>query len=640
MGFNLVSVLTNKDKELITQYVHSFGVVSDFIGVDEWLRYWGANKIKMYKLLGNQLTYKVPFCFQKDEQMLYQQISAFVKQEMMYDPFNSITENSSFFNILDKLDEVEDHFDISSEGGGILVEEKYGTRNFTEESLRIAIRDLCTICNINANKSSYTIRLSNKPTNKTLTIQAGAKVIKTLGKILNFIKSYVVTEQGKYYYNLLVKKYEKIRIKHSMILNDKTVKGNLVFSIHPLDFMTMSDNSLNWQSCMSWQNEGCYRIGTVEMMNSNNVICCYIEDEKNPFEFQNQATGEVYFWNNKKWRQLEYVNPDIIMTGKAYPYQNNEISKIVLNELRELAHKNLKWKFMFGPEEYKDMKYINSTYAMNRARDYRNYPNCYGGMHKKNILFDTHGMYNDVLNDHATTYWCVRNAVDKTKIINVSGPNNCLCCNEPVSYLNNYEDQYNERYANTGNVVCNDCVDAFFTCHVCGGSFGKDKYVTLSNGNRICKDCAKRFVKECPICNQPFAICEENRVSRRGQFAYMNHVFLAKIPIAPEEEDSISAFALKELYPQGNEMKYYNEAELFIDNKTYIPIFGHYKCLKEVFPEAEERSEYKHIHYWSSREQELITNYVVPFENKEKTLFIMRTMVYQQLRPGEVQYTE
>ena len=42
----------------------------------------------------------------------------------------------------------------------------------------------------------------------------------------------------------------------------------------------MSDNDYGWDSCMGWMNEGEYRLGTVEMMNSPCIVVAYIDGEE------------------------------------------------------------------------------------------------------------------------------------------------------------------------------------------------------------------------------------------------------------------------------------------------------------------------------------------------------------------------
>jgi hypothetical protein len=96
----------------------------------------------------------------------------------------------------------------------------------------------------------------------------------------------------------------------------------------------MSDNQVGWGSCMSWTGEECggdYRIGTVEMMNSSNAIVAYIRDEKDA-EWWNCS------WNNKKWRQLIMITPDLILGNRQYPYENDLIQGEAIRWVRELMN--------------------------------------------------------------------------------------------------------------------------------------------------------------------------------------------------------------------------------------------------------------------------------------------------------------
>jgi hypothetical protein len=99
-----------------------------------------------------------------------------------------------------------------------------------------------------------------------VTITLGMKFMKALGKVVEA-------------YNLDQEMFEEFRIAHSQILNDKKLSGRLCLSIHPLDYMTMSDNESDWGSCMSWREGGCYRRGTVEMMTSPVVVVAYLKSE-------------------------------------------------------------------------------------------------------------------------------------------------------------------------------------------------------------------------------------------------------------------------------------------------------------------------------------------------------------------------
>jgi hypothetical protein len=476
--FNLINEISAQDRVKIENYINLYGINKDsFIGLDKWLSDWGKSNIKLYKLLGNQLIYKKEVAISINDDMLFQRI-----REL-------IAENNDFVNAYTKLcDKINEDFDLSY-------------YDLVDLALHTGV--------LARNEVSNTIKLDKAKypkKKKNLQIQRGCKISKAINTILDYFEED---------YPELIKEirapFEKFRIDYSMIFNDKVIKGNLVISIHPLDYLTMSDNNSNWQSCMSWRADGCYHVGTVEMMNSNNVLCCYLESER-PFYFNDKAgkenQTEDFKWNNKRWRQLVYITKDIIVGGKSYPYANEEITKTLLQTIKELAAKNLSWNYKFGPELYKDMIHINSLHSMNKIRSYIHN----NDTKKHNIIFDTKGMYNDMLNDNNTNYWCYRNKVKKTKMISYSGKAPCLCCGKSVLSFTD-EDEYNDRFSNTECVVCEDCRRKF-KCRSCGESVLTDKLYTIYNEDgqeiKVCGMCYKNYIKKCPDCGEPFFLAPES----------------------------------------------------------------------------------------------------------------------------------
>jgi hypothetical protein len=460
MSFNLIDQLTAEDKIKIENYIRLWGVADGFIGLDAWLEHWAKNKIKMYKLLGGNFIYHVPFTYEKSEQELRTQVG------LLVNGYGGRFKSYLF-----------DWFDINKEV-------------FSSE-VRAAVKNCLYIDTIIEDKTPDKIKFRLSDAKKEFQLQAGTKPLRALSRFLNYCKDIPETSR-------LINELEQFRIKHSIVMNNRRVKSDLVISIHPLDFMTMSDNASNWQSCMSWKNEGCYRVGTVEMMNSNNVLCCYMENSE-PYYFGDEYTDE-YKWANKKWRQLIYFTKDIIVSGKPYPYYNEDITKALVQAVRKLAKENLGWSYSFGPELYQDMKYINSSMSMERVRNFI----ANGDTKKHNIIFDSRGMYNDMLNDNYTKYWCVRNKVKHNKIISYSGKAPCLCCGESVISRNWDDDHYNDRFDNTGMVICNDCTPRF-TCNICGCVTPNKKHhiVYMHNSGeemRVCDSCIKQYIKKCPEC--------------------------------------------------------------------------------------------------------------------------------------------
>ena len=199
------------------------------------------------------------------------------------------------------------------------------------------------------------------PNGKKLKVQHGCKISKILGKIAAA-------------YN--IPGFEDYRICLSQIINEKETEGIVHLSIHPLDYMTMSDNECGWDSCMSWRKEGSYRQGTVEMMNSPAVVVAYISSK------DDMDLPADFCWSNKKWRQLFVINEDLIVSVKDYPQHNPTLTLEITNWLRELAEKNLGWSYD-EPIEYRHEE--EQIYVDRLSEDKR----------KFNLEIWNENMYND-----------------------------------------------------------------------------------------------------------------------------------------------------------------------------------------------------------------------------------------------------
>lgn len=168
---------------------------------------------------------------------------------------------------------------------------------------------------------------------KPIKVNKGTKITRVLQKLAKVFS--------------LEESYEEFRIAHSQILNQKMLTGELCISIHPMDYMTMSDNDCGWGSCMSWIDSGEYRQGTVEMMNSPMVIVAYLTS-KNNMAFANGCE-----WNSKKWRELYIITEDLITNVKSYPYENPTLTKHILSWLKELVEAEKISKYSDDCKEYK-----------------------------------------------------------------------------------------------------------------------------------------------------------------------------------------------------------------------------------------------------------------------------------------------
>ena len=509
----LLEQLTELDKQRIHNFICTWGTIEEeFIGVDEYLKYWAKNNTKLYHMLGNQLSVSVPFSYEKDVDEIQKCLADSLYEHPFWQVFNYYVKE-------------------------IMPAPKRpdGTDNWTEKWCCIdTFRSWHWIAQ---NLFPMNYKALNRKTNGTLQLQKNMKYIKAMNKIYDADpEGFAQALENRMKREDFAKKFiEKPSLdawkqdfinKHSEALNDKKINSTLTISIHPLDFLTMSDNGQDWESCMSWKNDGCYHQGTVEMMNSNCVFCCYLHNPDNPWNFSNKAfdekKGKDWEWNNKKYRVLVYATKDIIVTGKSYPYHNDEISQKIVTEVYKLITKNMDWHYSFGPEKYKDMKWINGAKSMDRAKRFARRHETV----KHNLIIDTNAMYNDFVRDSERNYWCYRNKVEHTKVINASGPALCLCCSNNITEYDEDNDyDYFERFKRPDRVVCSDCVPRL-KCSYCDNiAVGKRLIMTSSTTGKAkhyCRHCIKHCFSKCHCCGKWYIKADDHR--KRGAVRLSSHV--------------------------------------------------------------------------------------------------------------------
>lgn len=577
---NLLDELTTEDKEKIGAYIDLYGSFGlERKSVDELLSVWAKNKTKLYHWLGNSLRVQFPFV---NEDILKQDISkkicrTFSSYDTKYDNALRNIYNKFREYYKEKSNGKDKYFQkIAEENkeslsalpswcyylsvGGETEEEKIRNKLrsfidsiFSEYHFINGIFDM-----------SYCKKITITADGKKYQFQNGEKIWKTLKKLHQIFPD-AVTD----------KEFEDARILYSTWLNDKK-KGYLTISIHPLDFMTMSDNASKWKSCMSWKDQGCYRIGTIEMMNSNNVFCAYYTSKKEDtgFSFGN------YEWNDKKWRGLVIATKDIIVTNKAYPYCSKETNIAIIDKIKELAKENMGYTYEFGPELYKDMDHIMTDCYLDDVSN--TIANKSKGL-RKNIYFKTVGMYNDMLhNIDNYEYWCYRNKVKTKKLISYSGKSECMCCGETdiLKYIG--RDEGFNNYRNVGSTLCEKCED-LATCPNCGRFAGVNIVKITYDGKEqaFCKACGSSIIS-CPICNKNYVGREGLRVhdcyyDKSKRKYYSLKIFVIKddkIKIFEEEKNKI------EKYDSFNINHLLNNDKLHEDYTYFIP------CCKSCYEEA------------------------------------------------------
>lgn len=136
---------------------------------------------------------------------------------------------------------------------------------------------------------------------------------------------------------------KELDIEVSKLYQDKG-KSNLVISINPIDYLTVSINKSGWHSCHNFF-EGCYRNAGLSYMLDHTSLVGY---SYNTTVKYNKI--QPFEWNSKKWRQMIYVSEttSAMVFSRQYPYSSSYLSKEARILLEETVSKFFssgnKWK--------------------------------------------------------------------------------------------------------------------------------------------------------------------------------------------------------------------------------------------------------------------------------------------------------
>ena len=409
--------LTAQDKEYITEYIEKWGGINSPIKLkaplDYILREWNKSKQTLFNIFGEKLMLEKEIQVEDGANKKIREINNYLI---------SLNPGTNFINSVRNL------FEFNS----TYFENTYATYNLTRANQLFTNRV--------AKEFSY----RNKD-GKVIKVPEGAKVMKVLQKIA---KEFDLPD------------FEIFRNHISRITEIRKSKIKFTLSIHPLDYMTMSDNANGWESCMNWtQGPGSYRAGTIEMMNSPVVVVAYITTK--PYYPANTSIE----WTSKSWRELIIVHPNTICSVKSYPYYNIAFDKALVNWLADLVEEKTEWRYnrKLSQESLESSSYIK---AWKDKDDYFL------------LNFETNEMYNDFGNTDNYGIFSINPPDNKyhTTTINYSGLMTCMCCGE--------NDYWSD---DTETVICEDCEPSIYCC-CCDERVNINDAIEV-DGEWVCEDC-------------------------------------------------------------------------------------------------------------------------------------------------------
>lgn len=121
----------------------------------------------------------------------------------------------------------------------------------------------------------------------------------------------------------------------SRIIQEDKIEGKLCISVHPLDYLSLSENTYNWRSCHALDGE--YRSGNLSYMVDKSTFICYLKSSK-----EEKLPNFPFKWNSKKWRVLLYFSNDwnMIMAGRQYPFTTDVGLNFILTDLLKMSGLN------------------------------------------------------------------------------------------------------------------------------------------------------------------------------------------------------------------------------------------------------------------------------------------------------------
>lgn len=430
-----IEALTEAERQTILNYIYNVGDGSlPQDRLDLFLSSWNTGKAQLFQLFGNKLRLERHIVYDTPKKDITNKVDDIVRKytasfitPMKNDIYNYVSAE-------DRVGAFETKYYYLFQAAA-LVDNEYPACAWYPNSLDIRTPG-------GANR----IRLS-----------AGAKPMRLIGKLARAFG----------YKDI----YEQFRIEVSQALNVAHLEGNLCLSIHPMDYMTMSDNDCDWHSCMSWSNDGEYKVGTLEMLGSDYCVVAYLASEK-PYRFD-----EANSWYNKKWRQLLFVHPAFIVGNRHYPFEVPDVEKIAMDWLKELA------------EAANFSKYSNERVELVNGKtcdDVASQPFFLSLQMKE--------MYNDLSRNY---YYLAENfedylAAGRELTVDLSGDARCINCGCVIDYVPD------PRY-----LLCDSCIEGF-ECSCCGEFVAGNPEYTNSEGQQFCYYCIEDsdYIVTCDICDE------------------------------------------------------------------------------------------------------------------------------------------
>jgi hypothetical protein len=280
----------------------------------------------------------------------------------------------------------------------------------------------------------------------------------------------------------------------SQYIQEEKISGRLCFSIHPLDFLSLSENTHSWRSCHALDGE--YRAGNLSYMLDKTTFIAYLKTNDN-VKLPNFPSDVP--WNSKKWRMLMYVSNDnnMMFAGRQYPFESENARNIVMNYLPDgLKHNpngslnNIEWtpwsdyrvSYMEDPTIHEIYNYEHGYIPLGKSLKRLNYlvKDAEGATHYNDLLYSSYYKPFYTQRKSINPYYATILTNKDTKF-EIGGRCICLQCGEEL--IENGSD----------SMLCHNCLEdrPMVYCVDCGRALQEDfdEYAVTYYGDIYCFDC-------------------------------------------------------------------------------------------------------------------------------------------------------
>lgn len=285
----------------------------------------------------------------------------------------------------------------------------------------------------------------------------------------------------------------------STYIQKNKISGYLYLSIHPMSYLTISENNCNWRSCHALDGE--YRSGNLNYMLDDVTVVAGLVSSKDMVHLKSFPNNMK--WLNNKWRMLVHIHPQdrVIYYNKQYPYSSIELLDQTCFLLQEFFP-NAGWSYpepdslinitlADGTQRHLDHSYllINDCFVKGNKVIKTNENNLFFNDLLDSSTYSPWISYGRILHEEGFFYPKKMTAWHKDLIkIRIGEDAPCVCCGNTL------------KRANDG-FVCGSCeqemrIKEHDQCAYCGRRFYDEDEDMVQYGDELfCEDCYQEVLK-------------------------------------------------------------------------------------------------------------------------------------------------